>query len=1179
MEASLYGKLDSNVQHYQCHVHDLDSLLQLSGGRPFSHWIGSDDIGSIRSQINPSDFSTWFPHDEDRMAIYGSTTQAGLSYAALHKQIEACPSYRGSGDPNEMIRVALMLPLEMRPEMAVILVALLSQPNVIVVPLDYNMDPSKTCDVMCQLQCAGLVTTHEYLAKMKWKESLPMLQDVRAVESAGHEAGTVRWTLLQKQTTIIPAFSPRHRHPDEPRMLLRTSGTTAGPKVVALTATHLLHYGACLALGLGLQPTDICCNAMPLFHIGGMASALLAVLVSGSSVVMIPGPFDAQEFLERLDPRLNATNPPPTWYYAAPTIHQALMLASRGRSVPNQLRLIRNAAAHLPHAVALELSKTFDTAVFPTYGMTECMPIAIPSEQEAIVWNRESKIVDSVGCMAGTSLAIVDVETDEPLAYGEVGEIAVYGPGALSSYVGLDPAQTHTRQGWLKTGDVGCLDRQGRLYIKGRSKEMIKRGGEQVWPNEIDSVIQKIPGVSLAITFGVPNELWGEEVAVAVVLETDRSHETDRFRRTIMDACRRELDDFAIPRQIVFVGSTKDLARGPTGKYLRTRMAAHLGVKSVDTGALRILQGTSLFPVKVSSEASDTLSETEFDSDEERELIDKTANLTKNNIKPSSALNGVRFITACFVVQIHLGFFQSMAWTKIQSFSMSMPIFFHLVGFQTTCNVQSEVYSNWSSFVGSKIGSMHALFVLAELFGFPAWYTTICGPTGFAQTFRGGSCWDTGYFPRRLELYLGQLLTGMIGFQDGNLSSVWFQSVAYQFLIVFPWVDTKLRQMPTKQLIKLLAAVVPLTMVLPFSFFQMDWRILHFTFLTWWPQLLSSMICGHLFKRCHPSTKNTDAHMDGKLPIYQRPSFWGYLTDFLSVSFLMLLVAVGLSRNCADVELETFEEMRPGEIIGDDDDQFEIEFLDGEKYVWLCDITWEEYVDFVREDTESWVSLGRMESTIASAFWEYRIGSPLILLWLYGMAYGRGLTVRIMNSKILQALAPLSYTVYLLHIPIARYYWLATRGFVAEEWWNKLGDFPMPIALEEVLFILCASVALGYFIDRKVIPHVMPWTVKVGIKVCNIVSCLLGCSTTVERANNGGSTMIQVKRLVKALSGLDVTRDSNLHDLGLDSLGATAFLGNLRASVRAANSLTLRQMNNFRNVGELVDYLDEARLK
>jgi acyl-CoA synthetase (AMP-forming)/AMP-acid ligase II len=397
--------------------------------------------------------------------------------------------------------------------MAVVLCALLAQSNVIVAPMDCTMPVSKLREARRQLQCTAVVTTTEIYQRIWYYHHPPteqeqdgsidwsFLKDIRTVTPQdNHKAGSVTWkcedfTRHQQQEEAVVTESPLgNGFSSSTKMLLRTSGTTQVPKVVALSATHLLHAAAGLAVGLKLQNQDICCNAMSLFHIGGISTSLLAVLVSGGSVIMMPGPFTPSAFLERL--QSSNFPPPPTWYYAGPTMHQALLLTVQAQGLqkfPNHLRLIRSATAPLPKTTAFQLARVFDTDVYETYGMTEAMPICIPRKPTvsakilkngAAVETTDMYYEATVGPPLACSLAIVDAVTKCPLPYGQTGEIAVLGPAVIPSYFSTGNGNTtstvtHTPEGWLLTGDVGTMEPQtGNLYIVGRSKEMIKRGGK-----------------------------------------------------------------------------------------------------------------------------------------------------------------------------------------------------------------------------------------------------------------------------------------------------------------------------------------------------------------------------------------------------------------------------------------------------------------------------------------------------------------------------------------------------------------------------------------------------------------------------------------------------------------------------------------------------------------------------
>lgn len=697
--------------------------------------------------------------------------------------------------------------------------------------------------------------------------------------------------------------------------------------------------------------------------------------------------------------------------------------------------------------------------------------------------------------------------------------------------------------------------------------------GEQVWPNEVDKVILDVPGVQAVVVFGVPNELWGEEVAAAVV-PSSTSDKQDSLREFILEACRANLEHFAVPRQIVFVASTASFARGPTGKVLRRKMAEHLNVQAVDVMAMQAFRASrNLRDVQSNLGRVDSGG-----------WMDEHKNC-ENSCRPSTALNGVRFITACFVVQGHLGFYPSIAWAKMQSFSMNMPVFFNLFAFQLACNVQNEVRSSWSYFVGSKIGSMHALFLVAQLFGIPVWLTWKCGPTGYMIEWEEENCFQSGYFAKQSILYPAHLATGMFGFQAGNVGTTWFQSVVYAWLMVFPGLDEYLRKISPRRLLIGLLISLYASLEWPRFLFK-TWRFnLHFHFISWIPALVAATIAGHLFKR-RASTR----FFQGSI-LSCGTKFWSIATDLISVILLFLLLREAFfTENCLGIPEDVFFDMRPDGKINDDDEYWWFEGDKG-KRVWACDITWDEWKNFIHAD-ESWKGVeGHWYTKLEDGMYSLRWDGPLTLVWLYGLAHGHGLTARLMNTPILQFLSPMSYPVYLLHINVAKYYYLITRGFEAEEWWGIIGSFPIPIGPHEVFLVIVAAVIMGLLVDRCVLPWLVPYTVRYGIRVCQMISRLTGssdpkgdsihdCSDSDDADDDDeASVMERVRSLAKSFAGVDVTPSSNLQDLGLDSLGATAFVGTLRARFPSACNLTLAEVANMSTVSDLVRCLTRKGFK
>jgi len=1021
-------------------------------------------------------------------------------------------------------------------------------------------------------------------------------------------------------------------------MLLRTSGTTNVPKVVPITYSMLLYGAISIAAALELTREDCDANSMPFFHIGGISCNLFAVLLSGGSV-LLAGPLqDPNVFLDHLivGPEQARCKteliPAPTWYYAGPSMHKAIILMAEARyNDPNNkqqplcthLRFLRSASAHLNHDLALRLSKVFACQVIPTFGMSEAMPICSSAPID-VRNNPPCQVIDSVGYPAGTSVRIADPETDKVLEYGsdQVGEICVKGAGVIYHYVGLDVAKTHTPDGWLRTGDHGMLDKQGRLFIKGRSKEMIKRGGEQVWPNEIDDVVEKVPGVATALAFGVPNELWGEEVAVAVVLQ-DSSKKSDpgfikQMTDQIMETCQQNLDELSTPKQIKFLGSAEELLKGSTGKYIRSKMASHLNVTAVDTGALRVLTSVSQLHRQQNFDgAQPAASQTDSPSLSGKlgwlvSLINDLAVMEPHGhrVVPAEALNGVRFLVSCFVVMVHVGLFPNLTWIKLQGYAPNMMVFFSLAGFQTTCQVANSITGRWASFVGTKIGSLHSLFVISQLITFPSYVLF----TAFDDN--GNLQWGVMDWVRVVIRFVFSTATGLGHAGDVNMFA-WFQSVFYVFLILFPFLDGYLRTQSLKKqgtllvLFGLIASAfwALVYLFLPREFFWEEFYPIGWSIIAWLPLLITSMLMGYMFQRLagyywqkEQEQKATASDAENQeneeepatisvADFMSQTRFWGIICDLCSCTLLLIWIYVALAPNCLCIYEETFLAMRPEDDLPEPGCRMTFGLDD---YVRACSITYDEYMDYIRTDP-NYFEFGRFVTMWSGGMGYGRIPAPLFALWVASMAFGQGYTARIFGSKFMTMLAPLGYPLYLMQMAVARYYWLATRGLERQDWWGKEGEFPFPVEWYEFFIILFTAALLGGVINTFVVPFLMPHSISLGVSICSwiqrwvcrIVSCCC-CNAAsndseVESGENDGkvnlaeqstSSYQQVEKMVRGLTGAEVGPGLSLRHLGLDSLGAAALLGMLRSSVPAARKMTLRQLQDCDTIGDLATFLD-----
>ena len=270
---------------------------------------------------------------------------------------------------------------------------------------------------------------------------------------------------------------------DNEVLVLFTSGTTGNKKLVPHQLGDMLTAATTIALSWDLSSTDVNCNLMPLFHVGGIVRQVFSPLVSGSAVICCPS-FDPSIFWALAAKR--AFN----WYYAAPTMHQLILQAGRQPSDNNQsltleqeiqprLRMIANAAGGLLPSLAIQLRDTFGANVLPAYGMTECMPISSPPSSYQLTKPGTS------GVAVGPEIAILNTSTGMSLPIGHEGPICVRGDPCFRGYgkIANDPSAvvtgiTFMKDGWFNTGDLGHMDEEGYLFITGRSKEVINRGGE-----------------------------------------------------------------------------------------------------------------------------------------------------------------------------------------------------------------------------------------------------------------------------------------------------------------------------------------------------------------------------------------------------------------------------------------------------------------------------------------------------------------------------------------------------------------------------------------------------------------------------------------------------------------------------------------------------------------------------
>ena len=339
-------------------------------------------------------------------------------------------------------------------------------------------------------------------------------------------------------------------------LLMFTAGTTSAPKVVPLTHRNVVASVHGITCGYDLSPQDTTLLVMPLFHGHGLMGGLLATLASGGSAYLpSTGGFSAHLFWGDVV-RLGVT-----WYTAVPTIHRILVnRASKDypSSTPTKLRFIRSCSAPLDDELAAAVLTTFRAPLISAYGMTEAshqvssnpLPVHGPDK------------TSSVGLPTGVEIRIV-ADDGRDVATGSVGEILVRGATVTNGYFNNPQANSASFvDGWFRTGDLGSVDADGYVYVRGRIKEIINRGGEKISPGEIETVLLSHPKVLDAVSFGESDAIYGESVQAAVILRAGMNVTEGELR----DYCRTKLSAFEVPERIHIMSDFPRTEKGSTDR-------------------------------------------------------------------------------------------------------------------------------------------------------------------------------------------------------------------------------------------------------------------------------------------------------------------------------------------------------------------------------------------------------------------------------------------------------------------------------------------------------------------------------------------------------------------------------------------------------------------------------------
>ncbi len=343
---------------------------------------------------------------------------------------------------------------------------------------------------------------------------------------------------------------------DDTAVILYTSGTTGKPKGAELTHDNLRSNVAVAVALFDMGVGDVIFGGLPLFHSFGQTCTMNAAIRCGACVTLLPrfDPGKALEIIER--DRC-------TVFEGVPTMYGALLNhPDRKKSDVSTLRVCASGGASLPVEVLRGFEECFGCKVLEGYGLSETSPIASFNHPD-----RERK-PGSIGTpIKGCEMKLVDDDRKE-VAQGEIGEILIKGDNVMKGYWRHPDATAESiRDGWFATGDMARVDEDGYFFIVDRKKDLIIRGGYNVYPREVEEVLYEHPAVREAAVVGVPHEELGEEIGAAIALKEGASAEAEELR----DFVKGQLAAYKYPRRIWFVD---ELPKGPTGKILKREIEA-----------------------------------------------------------------------------------------------------------------------------------------------------------------------------------------------------------------------------------------------------------------------------------------------------------------------------------------------------------------------------------------------------------------------------------------------------------------------------------------------------------------------------------------------------------------------------------------------------------------------------
>ena len=432
-----------------------------------------------------------------------------------------------------------------------------------VVPMNVLLKSGEVAYYLGDSQAAGFFYWKDFAAEAAkgaaQVDSLRVRVSVTALPGMGADEGAADfWDML---TTASADAAQPHSQPDDTAVLIYTSGTTGKPKGAELTHFNMLMNCIVGARVAGIGQDDVALATLPLFHVFGLTNVMNTAVYAGSTISLLPrfDPVTALKMIQRDHI---------TIFAGVPTMYIAFLKAYEehpGEFDISSIRMAISGGAALPEQVLHDFEARFGAPILEGYGLSETSPSASFNRPD-----RERK-VGSIGLPVwGVELRIVD-EQGNALPDGEVGEICIRGHNVMKGYFNKPEATAEAIRegGWFHSGDMGYRDSEGYYFIVDRKKELVIRGGFNVYPREVEETLYQHPAVAEAAVFGLPDATMGEEVVAAVALKAGAS----ATEAELIAFVKERVAAYKYPRKVFLM---ETLPKGPTGKILKLELKAQV---------------------------------------------------------------------------------------------------------------------------------------------------------------------------------------------------------------------------------------------------------------------------------------------------------------------------------------------------------------------------------------------------------------------------------------------------------------------------------------------------------------------------------------------------------------------------------------------------------------------------